>query len=95
MALIGGNPSWSKGKSANPKGRPKGSKNKFTAIREDWLKAYHSGGGVKYWKELAKVDLAMFMRLGVSMLPKDFDMDVRGKIEVCWIGEDSNSIPTP
>jgi hypothetical protein len=86
---------WYKGVSGNPRGRPKGSKNKFTQIREDWLKAYRKGGGVKYWRELAKVDLASYMKLGVSMLPKDFNMDVAGKIEVCWLGEDSHPVQTP
>jgi hypothetical protein len=86
---------WVKGVSGNPRGRPKGSKNKFSKIREDWLAAYHKGGGVKFWKELAKVDLATYMKLGVSMLPKDFNVDVDGKIEVSWLGEDSHTLQTP
>ena len=59
------------------------------------MKAYRAGGGVKYWRELAKVDLSSYMKLGVSMLPKDFNVDVDGKIEVCWLGEDSHSVQTP
>ena len=83
------------GKSGNPRGRPKGSKNKFSKIREDWLAAYNSGGGVKLFKQLIKSDLATFMKLGVQLMPKDFDVQVDGRIEVCWIGEDNDPVQTP
>lgn len=86
---------WVKGVSGNPRGRPKGSKNKFSQIREDWLAAYHKGGGEKLFSKLIQDDLITFMKLGVQMLPKDMNVDVDGKIEVCWIGEDNNSVQTP
>lgn len=70
------------GKSGNKGGRPKGSKNKFSKIREDWLAAYRAGGGIKLWKKLAKDDLALFMKIGASMLPKDLDIDLRGELKV-------------
>lgn len=81
-------------KCGNPNGRPKGSKNKLTEIKADWMKAYKKGGGAKLFGELIKKDLPMFLKLGISMLPKDVSMDVDGKIEVSWIGEDSNSVQT-
>jgi hypothetical protein len=86
---------WVKGVSGNPRGRPKGSHNKFFKIREDWLKAYAKGGGVKLFGRLITQDLNAFMKLGAMMMPKDFNVDVGGKIEVCWIGEDSNPVQTP
>ena len=95
MSRIGGNPDWVKGVSRNPAGRPKGSKHKMTQIREDWLSAYKEGGGKKLFAELIKKDLSTFFKLGVQMLPKDVNLDVDGKIEVCWIGEDNDPVQTP
>lgn len=86
---------WVKGVSGNKNGRPVGSKNKFTKIREDWLAAYEDGGGKALFAKLIKTDLVTFMKLGVQMLPKDVSVDVDGKIEVCWIGEDSHTVQAP
>jgi hypothetical protein len=89
------NPNWVKGVSGNPVGRPKGTKNKFTKIRDDWLKAYELGGGVKLFSQLIKDDLSTFMKLGVQMFPKEMDVNLDGKIEVSWIGEDNDPVQTP
>ena len=86
---------WTKGVSGNPVGRPKGSKNKLHSMKDDWFTAYSKGGGVKYWEKLAKEDLGMFLKIGASFLPKEVEAQVDGRIEVCWIGEDSNPIQTP
>ena len=86
---------WVKGVSGNKAGRPVGSKNKFSKIREDWLAAYEDGGGKALFTKLIKKDLITFMKLGVQMLPKDVAVDIDGIIEVSWIGEDSNSVQTP
>lgn len=83
---------WVKGVSGNPRGRPKGSRNKFGKIRDDWLVAYHKGGGVALFEKLIRDDLSTFMKLGFSMMPKDFNVEVDGRIEVCWIGEDHNPV---
>jgi len=85
---------WYKGVSGNPRGRPKGSKNKFSKIREDWLKAYQKNGGVKLFSKLIKDDLPTFMKIGVQMFPKEMDVSLDGKVEVCWLGEDSNPVQT-
>jgi len=85
--------SFKPGKSGNPPGRPKGSVNKFTKIREDWLKAYQLGGGVKLFSRLIKEDLSMFMRLGVSMLPKEIDAEIHGNlvVEIVHFAQDQTS----
>ena len=80
------------GVSGNPKGREKGSKNKFSEVREGWLKAYYAGGGYKLWLKLQKEDLALYLKIGASMLPKEVDAEVHGLLEVSWIGEDNNSV---
>ena len=79
-------------KSANPRGRPKGAKNKISKIREDWLKAYNAGGGIKLWKQLIKEDLPLFMKIGASMLPKEVEADIHGKLEVSWIAESDHTV---
>lgn len=70
------------GVSGNPSGRPKGIPNKFSKIKADWLKAYKKGGGVAYWEKLAVEDLPSFMKLGVSMLPKEINADLSGDLIV-------------
>ena len=66
-----------KGKSGNPKGKPKGAKHKFTKIREDWLKAYQKAphAGVAFWMKIKKDDPVEFAKMGVKMLPKDLTLD--------------------
>ena len=81
-----------KGQSGNPRGRPKGSKNKFSKIREDWLAAYKSNGGQALFDKLIKEDLPTFMKLGFQMMPKDMNIDVDGRTEVCWIGESNDTV---
>jgi hypothetical protein len=92
-----GNPNteWVKGVSGNPRGRPKGSKNKLFQIRTDWLAAYQKGGGVALFEKLIVEDLSTFIKLGVSMLPKEMDVEVDGKLEVSWIGESNDPVQTP
>lgn len=70
------------GKSGNPRGRPVGSKNKFSKIREDWLKAFYKGGGTKLFMKLQKEDLGAFLKLGVMMLPKEVEAEIKGKFTI-------------
>jgi len=46
-----GNPNWEKGKSANPDGRPKGTKNYLTLL-EEALKDYETETGKKLFRRL-------------------------------------------
>jgi hypothetical protein len=85
---------FKKGQTSNPLGRPKGSKNSFTKIREDWLKAYHKGGGEKLFSRLLAEDFLTFMKIGVSMVPKEVHADLGGKIEVSWLGESNDPVST-
>ena len=83
---------FTKGHCANPTGRPKGTRNKFSELRDYWLKAFKLEGGIKLLRKLAKDDPGTFLKLGVQMLPKEIDAEVHGKLEVSWIGEGDNTV---
>lgn len=86
---------FTKGISGNPLGRGRGSKNKFSKIKEDWLKAYNRGGGVKLFSRLIKEDLPTFFKIGVSWLPKEVNLDVDGRLVVKWLDEnDQDTVQT-
>lgn len=62
---------FKKGEVANPKGRPKGSKNKFTnQFYEDLLLEWQEGGR-EVMKEVRENDPATFLRVAASLVPKD------------------------
>lgn len=68
--------------SGNPAGRPKGHPNKFAKLKSDWLKAYEDGGGVALFSIMIEKDLVTFLKLGVSMLPKEIEAQVNGNLTV-------------
>jgi hypothetical protein len=51
-------------------GRPRGSKNKFTTLKDDLLTAYQEKGGIKYLKELPD---ELFTKLIVKLLPQEIE----------------------
>jgi len=60
------------GESGNPNGRPKGSENKFTNLKKDFLQAYEDIGGLKElknWIKESKRNQAMFYQWITKMLP--------------------------
>lgn len=65
---------FKKGESGNPAGRAKGSKNKFTNLKESFLKAYEAKdgfGGDKKLKEFAKKHPETFLNMITKLFPKD------------------------
>lgn len=68
-------------------GRPTGSQNKFTSLKQDFLNAYNDervGGieGLIEWIIEKKQNKAMFYQWLTKMLPTNVVEDVRGKIEI-------------
>ncbi len=64
-----------KGQILNPKGRPKGSKNKFTAFKDDLIKAL-----LLRRHELMRVEYKDLLRVWASLIPRDLTMKVKPDI---------------
>ena len=71
--------SFETGKSGNPNGRPKGTKNRYTEIKESFLKAFDKLGGTKglvNWVNEDTRNKKAFYEMIVSLLPKKTEMDL-------------------
>ena len=70
----------------NRKGRPKGSKNKETQIKQGYIEAFTKLGGVKALVEEAKRNPSFRRKLLLetipSLLPKKAEVDMGGVVEV-------------
>lgn len=63
-------------------GRTKGSKNKFTKLKEDFLGTFEDLGGQKGLTKWAKADeknKTLFYQMTTRMFPKDIGLEVSGK----------------
>jgi hypothetical protein len=72
------------GNNANPKGRPKGSVNKFTTLKNAFLQAFELSGGIESlveWINLSQRNRAHFYQLITKMLPSNVDVDHKGEIK--------------
>lgn len=70
------------GVAANPKGRPKGSRNKFgekfiTDFMADWEKY-----GKKAIRNARRDDPVAYLRVAAGLLPKDFNINVSSEAEL-------------
>jgi hypothetical protein len=68
------------GQSGNPKGRPKGSRNKFAEVfLADFVKSWEEGGKDAIQKVRTE-DPATYLRVAASILPKETETTIRHAI---------------
>jgi hypothetical protein len=63
-------------------GRKKGSKNKYTAIREELFRCYHEINLPELVRTAAATDPVGTLKVLVSLLPKQIEADVNGQLTV-------------
>ena len=64
------------GSSGNPNGRPVGSKNKFTTLKNAFIETFEELGGVDNLVEWAKANQTEFYRMVARLMPKEIHADV-------------------
>src|SRR5437899_5950404 len=75
-------PAWKAGESGNPAGRPKGSRNKLSeGVLRDFCALWDASGFDKLVK-VAKDDPSTFVRLAVSLIPKQLEVEAASAIYV-------------
>jgi hypothetical protein len=72
---------FEKGKIANPKGRPKGCKDKYTKAREMILCVFFEQGKDGLRDFLAK-DPSNYYRMVTTILPKEIEANINGFLKV-------------
>lgn len=81
---------FTKGKSGNSKGRPKGSgggqyKSKLLEL---WWKVFEETDGEKLLRKLAEEDFVEFLKLGIRLMPKEDHVDVYYNRFADWTDEE-------
>jgi hypothetical protein len=69
---------WKKGESGNPRGRERGSRNRFTKAKELWLDCFDALGGLDALTEWARENPSDFYRLYIHLLPRDVNATISG-----------------
>ena len=64
------------GSSGNPNGRPVGSKNKFTTLKNAFIETFEELGGVDNLVEWAKANQTEFYRMLARLMPREIHADV-------------------
>ncbi len=81
-------------KRKNKGGRPKGSKDKFTNLKDEFLKAYEAEdgfGGIKALKKFARENRHDFLNMVKGMLPRNLDVKTDSEMTINII----SAIPEP
>ncbi len=76
---------YKKGESGNPEGRPTGSKNEFTTLKDAFLDAFKELGGSQAlidWAKKGERNKAMFFQMITKMLPTNMTGDMKAKVIV-------------
>lgn len=72
-------PAWEPGQSGNPKGRPKGSRNKINeAFLQDFYEAWQAFGRPALMAT-AWTDPAAFVKVAAALLPKELNVTVESR----------------
>ena len=77
---------FKKGESGNPEGRPRGAKDKFTDLKDEFLKAFYDEdgiGGAVGIKELLRNsprNKIVFLQMISKMLPSNVDVEHSGDV---------------
>ncbi len=64
------------GSSGNPNGRPLGSKNKFTTLKNTFIEAFEELGGVDNLVEWARANQTEFYRMVARLMPREVEAKV-------------------
>ena len=67
---------FTEGSSGNPNGRPVGSKNKFTTLKNAFIETFEELGGVDNLVEWAKANQTEFYRMVARLMPREIDAKV-------------------
>ena len=65
-------------------GRPKGSKNKFTSLKDSFINVFKEMGGDAGLLKFAKENPRDYYKLVATLLPKDIQADIRKDIRITW-----------
>ena len=84
---------FKQGKSGNPKGKPKGSKNKITLeVKQMIIQALNNKGGVKYLEEQADKSPTAFLALVGKILPLQLTGENGEGIKIISVGVEFEKI---
>ncbi len=77
-------PKFKAGQSGNPPGRPRGSQNKYSTIKQAFLEAFEEIGGTKTLTNWAKDNQKDFYSMIVKLLPKGIELGTKDDEPLAW-----------